>query len=168
MYLPSNQTLFTSFKDIKKLHVLEANIISYQNFDDSSLLPFNQNSFVIIARAKASYGLDLSNDVIFKVEEQNISLELPSIKLLSLDMNPHQIDIVTAKKGLFTGQNTFEKLKQQNLQEMYLKLRVQANQEEYISKAQLNSKEIITTMLKGMGFKEINIKFKDKFPLKLK
>ena len=28
----------------------------------------------------------------------------------------------------------FEQLKQKNLQEMYLKLRVQANQEEYISK----------------------------------
>lgn len=167
-YLPNDQALFTSFKEIKKLQVLEANIFSYQNFDDNAILPFNQNSFVIIARAKASYGLDLSNDVIFKIEKERIDLELPAVKLLSLEMNPHQIDIISVKKGLFTGQNTFEEIKEKSLKEMYLKLKIQANQEEYISKAQSNSKEIITIMLKSMGFKEINIKFKNRYILGLK
>lgn len=167
-YLPNDQALFTSFKEIKKLQVLEANIFSYQNFDDNAILPFNQNSFVIIARAKASYGLDLSNDVIFKIEKERIDLELPAVKLLSLEMNPHQIDIISVKKGIFTGQNTFEEIKEKSLKEMYLKLKIQANHEEYISKAQSNSKEIITVMLKSIGFKEINIKFKNQYRLGLK
>lgn len=161
-YSLNPQIIFTSFKEINKLNVLEANLLTYETFEDYSLLPLNQNSFTIIAKAKANYGLDLSNNVSVKTEDKTIIVELPKIELLSLEMNPQQIDIIMAKKGFFTSQNTFEQIKQTHLRDLYEKLNNEAKQKQYIQKSEENARSIITSMLRGMGFKQITISFKNK------
>lgn len=151
--------IVNNLKEIKKLEVLESEIFSYDSFEESSYIPFNKSAFAILLTAKAIYGIDLSNNVDIKIIDKEIIVNLPKPKLLHLNINPDNIKIIFAKKGILLTQNEFEELKKKYTSNLYLNIKKTANKEIYINQAQENTEKFIKNILLSLGFKEIKIIF---------
>lgn len=155
------EIVITHLKEIKKLEVLEAEIFAHDTFEEDSYIPFNKSAFAIMLTAKAIYGIDLSNNIDIEIIDKKIILNLPNIKLLHLNINPNDIKIIFAKKGILLNQNEFEELKQKHISNLYSNIRKNANKENYIKQAQKSSETFIKSVLLGLGFKEVEIYFKE-------
>lgn len=156
--------IITRLKEIRKLEVLQADLFSYKNFQDSSMLGLNNNSFSVIETGKAVYGIDFDKGLNISRKEKSIRIELPPVEIFNVIVNPDSIDFIGVEKGILTGQQRFEELKKEVSTELFNEIRIKANNKENKLQAENSAKTLIYSILKTLGFNDIEIIFKRKVP----
>jgi len=153
------ELLIQELKKINKLEVLESSLFAHKVYADDSFLGLNNNEFVIIAKGKAIYGVDLSKETKIDLQGKNIVVTLPKTEIFNVILNPEDIEVIAVKKGFFTSQNRFEQIKKENLVELQNEIKSKSNDREVIAKARENAENIITSFFKAMGYEQVTIKY---------
>ena len=157
------QTLITRLQSVQKLQVLEARLLAHEVHRNPALL--NTNEFLIVARGKAVYGIDLAAARI-QMANSNINIALPPVQLQELIVNPEDLEFLGAKKGLLTSQQDFEILKRQAAVGLRRELSRQARDPDLIGQAESNARAYLETLLKSLGYAEAEIRFEKQMPSK--
>ncbi len=144
--------LLERFEKMQKLQVLSSHLLAHERFRHPSF--FNASEFVIIARAKAVYGLDMSQ-VKLRREDNTLRVELPRVRVQDLIMNAKDVEFIGVKKGLLTSQATFESFKQEAVQELHGELSRQARDPKLIAEATAQARDYFKTLFKTAGFKQV-------------
>lgn len=144
--------LLERFEKMQNLHVLSSHLLAHQRFRNPAFL--NASEFVLIARAKAVYGLDLAQ-VKLSREGNNLRVYLPRVKVQELVMNAKDVEVVGAKKGLLTSQQTFENFKQEAVKELHVDLAQQARDPQLLAEATTQAKTYFQTLFEAAGFESV-------------
>lgn len=148
--------LLTRLQNLQRLEVLQAQLLAHQSLSEQKWLL--ENAFLIVAKAKVIYGVDLAKAEI-DAKGTTVKLTLPRVEVLELVMKPSDIELVGIKKSLLTSQARFEDLKQAALEDLQAELSQQARQAELIQQAETNARHYLETLLGSLGFTEITITF---------
>lgn len=132
------------YKDAKYFHEIE--------------IPFTKKSFIFSVKAKVKAGIDLSQlkEEDIKIEDKDISLNLPTPKITSIDILEYKS--YDENDGLFNevkNEDTFkalDKLKED--------LDKQSKESDILEKSKENAKSSLTELLKAFEFENIEITFK--------
>ncbi|MEZ0372301.1 MAG: DUF4230 domain-containing protein [Candidatus Sericytochromatia bacterium] len=154
-----SQILITRLQAVQKLEVLEARLLAHQSISDPALL--NTNEFLIVAKAKAIYGIDLSRAEVH-ADGPKVRLALPPVRLFDLVMNPDDIEFLGLKKGLLTTQQDFEERKRQAGVALQAELTRQSGDPELIKQAETNARQYLQSLLTSLGFEQVEIEFGDR------
>ncbi len=155
--------VISRLKEIKKLEVLQSEVLAYKHYQNNSY--FNNNEFVVIEKAKAIYGIDFDKNFKVTINKDEIELTVSDIELFDLVINPNSIDFIGVKKGLFTNQQDFEKLKKEVSVELYDELKIASKNRDLLNKARDSAKKIISSTLLGLKFKTIKINLENTYKL---
>lgn len=148
--------LLTRLQNLQRLEVLQAQLLAHQSISEQKWLL--ENAFLIVAKAKVIYGVDLEKAQIV-ANGSSVTVNLPRVEVLELVMKPSDIELVGVKKSLLTSQARFEDLKQAAMADLQAELSQQARQPELIQQAETNARHYLETLLGSLGFTEITIKF---------
>jgi ligand-binding sensor domain-containing protein len=152
--------LMERFEKMQNLQVLSSHLLTHERFRNPAF--FNANEFVLIARAKAVYGLDLSQ-VKLSRDQDEITVYLPPVKVQELVMNAKDVEFVGVKKGLLTSQQTFENFQQQAVENLHAQLAQQARDPQLLADATAQAKAYFETLFKAAGFETITFKDRDAY-----
>lgn len=148
--------LLTRLQNLQRLEVLQAQLLAHQSISEQKWLL--ENAFLIVAKAKVIYGVDLAKAQI-DAKGTAVKVTLPRVEVLELIMKPTDIELVGVKKSLLTSQARFEDLKQAAMADLQAELSQQARQAELIQQAETNARHYLETLLSSLGFTEISIDF---------
>lgn len=154
-----SHTLMQHLQELRKFEVLQVGLMAHQSVSQSSYLKLNHNEFVIIAQARAVYGIDFSKNVDIKIEEDSIEVLLPSVEVFDVILNPNSFEYIGLSKGWFTSQSAFEELKHQKLIQLHNQMKRQARDHNYFRQSEKQAKQMVIAMLKTLGFKQIKVHF---------
>ena len=115
--------LHSRFQEIQNLQVLEAHFLAHETLRDEHFL--NTNEFLIVARGKGLYGLDLSQAQITH-ESGKVQVILPPVELQDMVLSPQDIEFLGVKKGWLTRQSQFEQYQRKALIQLEADLKKQA------------------------------------------
>jgi hypothetical protein len=137
-------------QEIQRLEVLEAELVGHKVYRDAAYLGFNTNEFAILAKARALYGLDLQQ---LQIEgtPNGFKVVLPPVRVQELILNPDSVEFVGLKKGLFTGQDSFERLQREALSELQIELSQQAREPQFRVQAQRSARRILEALLRSLA-----------------
>lgn len=137
-------------QEIQRLEVLEAELVGHKVYRDAAYLGFNTNEFAILAKARALYGLDLQQ---LQIEgtPNGFKVVLPRVRVQELILNPDSVEFVGLKKGLFTGQDSFERLQREALSELQIELSQQAREPQFSVQAQRSARRILEALLRSLA-----------------
>lgn len=152
--------LMERFEKMQTLQVLSSHLLTHERFRDPAF--FNANEFVLIARAKAIYGLDLSQ-VKLSRDQRTITVYLPLVKVQELVMNAKDVEFVGVKKGLLTSQQAFETFQQQAVSNLHAQLAQQARDPQLIADATAQAKAYFETLFEAAGFENVVFKARDAY-----
>lgn len=155
-YSMRRDMLLTRLQAIQHLQVLEAHLLAHQSHSDPAFL--NTNEFLIVARAKAVYGLDLAG-LSIEPEGRSVRVRVPPVRLQELIVNPSDLEFLGLKKGLLTSQQAFETLKRSAAVDLQRELGRQAREQALITQAEANARQYLETLLRGLGYEQISISF---------
>ncbi len=150
------EILLTRLQNLQRLEVLQAQLLAHQSISEQKWLL--ENAFLIVAKAKVIYGVDLAKAQI-DAKGSSVMVTLPRVEVLELVMKPSDIELVGVKKSLLTSQARFEDLKQAAMVDLQTALNQQARQADLIQQAETNARHYLETLLSSLGFTEITIEF---------
>lgn len=151
--------LLNRLEHMQRLEVMQAHLLAHETVQANGLL--NHSEFLIVAKGRAIYGLDLAKIQIQTDAEKKLHLILPDISVLELVLNPQDIEYLGLKKGLLTSQKTFENTKQQALRSLHHELTRQAHERSLIQEAERSAQQYLESLLDGLGIKDAKISFKN-------
>lgn len=152
--------LMERFEKMQNLQVLSSHLLTHERFRDPAF--FNANEFVLIVRAKAVYGLDLSQ-VKLSRNQGEIMVYLPPVKVQELVMNAKDVEFVGVKKGLLTSQQTFETFQQQAVENLHAQLAQQARDPQLLADATAQAHAYFETLFKAAGFEKVIFKDREAY-----
>lgn len=152
--------LMERFEKMQNLQVLSSHLLTHERFRNPAF--FNANEFVLIARAKAIYGLDLSQ-VKLSRQQREITVYLPPVKVQELVMNAKDVEFVGVKKGLLTSQQAFESFQQQAVENLHAQLAQQARDPRLLADATTQAQAYFETLFKAAGFDAVHFKDRDAY-----
>ena len=125
---------------------------------------FGDRKILFECKGSVKAGIDLSTSDSYTVtideENKSIDLMLPSAKILSININPEDITLAYEKVSItrsdFTSVERTELLKQG---ELSIREDICKNKE-ILVEAEKNATSFFSAMLRQMGFKQINVKFR--------
>lgn len=130
--------------------------------DTSFWANISDRTILLSATATVKAGVDLSNFSTSntKIDEQkkSITLTLPHVKKVTLNMPPENIELVYVKIGPFRSEFTAQE-RQRYLRLAERAIRKEVPQMGICAEAERNTTQLFTLMLKQIGFEEINIAF---------
>lgn len=153
--------LMERFEKMQNLQVLSSHLLTHERFRNPAF--FNANEFVLIARAKAVYGLDLSQVKLSRNQDNQITVYLPPVKVQELVMNAKDVEFVGVKKGLLTSQQSFETFQQQAVTNLHAQLAQQARDPQLLADATTQARAYFETLFEAAGFEKVNFKDRDAF-----
>lgn len=158
-YLSSSQRaiVLQRVQAVQKLQVLEAHLLAHDAWRSEAFL--NNNEFVVLAKAKALYSLDLSQAQIH-FEGQQARISLPAIQVQELVLNPEELEFLGLKKGLLTSQSDFEQLKRSAVIKLKAELIRQAHDPGLLSQAEANAKSYLESLLSALNHPNSEISFR--------
>lgn len=149
------QLLLSRLQEIQNLQVLEAHFLAHETVRDEGFL--NTNEFLLVAKGKAVYGLDLAQ---VKIENQagQMIVMLPAVTLQEMVLSPRDIEFLGVKKGWLTRQSQFEQYQRQALIKLEADLKRQARQGDYIQRAEKQAEFVLTQLLRASGLENVIVR----------
>lgn len=152
------------FKNVSELATYKYNYTDVLYYKDSNefkgiTLPFTQKSFLVKFSGCIKAGVDLSTaDIKVDGNKESVTVTLSSSKVLDNVIDSDNITILDEESALFNkveSQEILDELdkKKKSVEEQLLK-------DDFLKKSDENTKVLLEGILKGMGFKTINIEFK--------
>lgn len=152
------------FKNVSELATYKYNYTDVLYYKDSSefkgiTLPFTQKSFLVKFSGCIKAGVDLSTaDIKVDNNKKSVTVTLNSSKVLDNVIDSNNITILDEESALFNKVESNEILdeldkKKKSVEEQLLK-------QDFLKKSDENTKILLEGILKGLGFKTINIEFK--------
>ena len=144
--------LLERFEKMQNLQVLSSHLLAHERFRNPAFL--NASEFVLISRAKAVYGIELSK---VKLERQGntLQVELPPVRVQDLIMNARDVEFIGLKKGFLTSQVDFENFKQTAVKDLHGQLARQARDPKLISEATTQAQQYFKTLFEAAGFESV-------------
>lgn len=150
------ELLLSRFKEVQNLQVLEAHFLAHQTLRDEGGF-LNTNEFLIVAKGKALYGVNLEQ-VHIQQEEGRLVVYLPPVELQEMVMSPRDIEFLGVKKGWLTRQSEFEQYQRQALIRLEADLKRQANAPAYKERAQAQARRSLKQLLAATGL-DVEVRF---------
>lgn len=144
--------LLERFEKMQHLQVLSSHLLAHERFSNPAFL--NASEFVVVARAKAVYALDLSQ-VKLERDQKTLTVYLPPVRVQDLIMNAKDVEFVGVKKGLLTSQQTFANFQQEAVQALHGQLARQARDAQVLAEAQVQAEHYFTSLFKATGFETV-------------
>lgn len=144
--------LLERFEKMQHLQVLNSHLLAHERFSNPAFL--NASEFVVVARAKAVYALDLSQ-VKLERDQKTLTVYLPPVRVQDLIMNAKDVEFVGVKKGLLTSQQTFANFQQEAVQALHAQLARQARDPQVLAEAQTQAEHYFTSLFEATGFETV-------------
>ncbi|MGV3523413.1 MAG: DUF4230 domain-containing protein [Candidatus Sericytochromatia bacterium] len=151
------QVLLEKIQHLQRLEVLEARLLAHQSVRRPAW--FNTHEFVVLARGRALYGVDLAQAEL-AVDGTRVTLTLPRVELQELIVPPDSVEFIGMRKGLLSSQQDFEDFQREALLGLQAELGRQARDPALLQQAQERARQVLTPLLQSLGFREIEVKFR--------
>lgn len=146
--------LLERFEKMQHLQVLSSHLLAHERFHNPAWINLNASEFVVVARAKAIYALDLSQVELVR-DGKTLTVYLPPVKVQDLIMNAKDVEFVGLKKGLLTSQQSFADLQQDAVTSLHSQLARQARDAQVLAEAQSQAENYFTTLFESTGFETV-------------
>lgn len=156
LWVSRQQVLLQRLQSLQRLEVLQAELLAYQSHQNAQFL--NHSAFLIVAKGRAVYGLDLNKAEIRRSGEA-VEIAVPAPRLQELIMNPADVEFVGVQKGWLTSQQAFETLKREAVIDLQADLNLQARKVELLQQAERNAQQYLHNLLSSLGFEQIKVVF---------
>lgn len=158
-----SNTIEDQISNIVELSTVKYNYTNIVEYDDTLQfknikLPFANKKFIVKYDGYIKAGIDLDTVEINVKDRDNIDISMSKAKILENVISEEDVYFYNEKDSMFNKLN-FEDLYTVLIEEKE-KMKEEVTEKGILNDAEKNGEKIIVSLLDGMGFKNINIKFK--------
>lgn len=158
-----SSTIEEQVSKLVELSTVKYNYTNIVEYDDSMdfkgiALPFTNKRFIVKYSGYIKAGIDLDTIIIDIKNKDTVNITMNEAKIIENVIAEEDVYFYDEKDSMF-NKLSFSDLYTVLIEEKE-KMKADVIKKGFLNDAEKNGEEILTSLLRGMGFKNINIKFK--------